>query len=93
MIRVTIELESAQTGEVTTIGMMCIANDAKGSKQRRDYDVAVMRRGTHKYAKQGRMPNDSDVTRYGKVRSYPAPAYNIWRLIVRALKSAFPEES
>ncbi len=47
-----------------------------------DYCVQVMRRGT-----------TDKVTREGTVFNYPRHSYNIWRLIARALKVTFPEES
>lgn len=92
MIRVTIELDSAITGKTTTLGVMCIANDGTGSNKKRNYDVAVVRRGRHEHVIPGTMPSDSIVVRRGRVENYPALALNVWRLICRALKSAFPEE-
>lgn len=92
MIRVTIELVSAITGNTSEIGRMYITNDGEGSAERGSYDVAVCRRGTT------RIPAPCDLlgpkpTRSGRVENYPRLAYNVWRLISRALLSAFPEEA
>lgn len=37
-------------------------------------------------------PYPDKVLRKGEVHAYPRLAYNIWRLVMRALRSAFPEE-
>lgn len=55
-----------------------------GSKDRGDYRVRVQRRGSS--------PSEYKQTRMGKVKDYPRLSYNVWRLVIRALKSAFPEE-
>lgn len=82
MIVVRIELWSAITGQVTEIGRMHISN-VGGTRDGKlgDYDVEVMRRGTK-----------DKVLRKGSVTQYPRLSYNVWRLICRALLSAFPEE-
>jgi hypothetical protein len=73
------------------IGRAYIAN-VGGTLTRGDYDVAVCRRGT------ASVPDPINIagpkaTRSGRVTGYPRLAYNMWRLITRALKSAFPEEA
>lgn len=60
---------------------MHIINKGSGSLIRGDYSVKVMRRGTK-----------DKVQRTGEVTSYPRESYSVWRLVMRALKSAFPEE-
>lgn len=93
MIRVTIELESAITGEVTKIGQMHIWNhNDSGNLKRGNYSVAVCKRGKFEVLR-GNTPRVFDVVRTGTVLNYPRLSYNVWRLIVRALKSAFPEEA
>jgi hypothetical protein len=72
------------------IGRMYIAN-VGGDIQRGDYQVAVCRRGSTAVP-QPILPSGPMPTRSGEVRDYPRLAYNVWRLITRALKSAFPEE-
>jgi len=63
------------------LGRMHIINKGSGSLIRGDYGVKVMRRGTK-----------DKVQRTGEVTSYPRESYSVWRLVMRALKSAFPEE-
>lgn len=89
MIRVTIHLDSAITGKTTKLGEMRIWNTATGTRQRRNYKVAVCRKGHYQVPK-GAIPKV--VTRCGEVVNYPSEALNVWRLIARALLSAFPEE-
>lgn len=84
MLRVTIDLVSAITKRTTTLGTMFLANDGKGSNDRGNYDVRVMRKGVT--SPLGR------TTREGRVEDYPRLAYNVWRLIGRAVHAAFPEE-
>jgi len=65
------------------IGRMYVTNDGSGNVDRGNYTVAVCRRGSTERTKP---------TRTGSVSNYPRQSYNVWRLILRALKSAFPEE-
>jgi len=94
MILITVELLSARTHKRTPLGAAIISNDgdhpdpAKGN-----YTIRV----AHK----------SDVTsglasierilgkplRTAQVRDFPRLSYNMWRLVLRALRGAFPEES
>ena len=84
MIVVKIELWGAVTGVRKEIGRMYITNRGTSLDPKRgNYDVAVCRRGST----DGRKP-----TRKGEVLDYPRLSYNVWRLITRALLSAFPEE-
>lgn len=98
MIRVTIELESVITGKTKVIGIMSIWNRGinsavlSGNKPGRfNYMTAVHRRGTPK-TEFASAPEDKNVTRFGYMNDYPAASYNVWRLVIRALRSAFPEE-
>lgn len=90
MIVVKIELHSAVTGGVQEIGRMLIANDGSGEGGRGNYDVKVLRRGVDVLRRLDwqRAPT----TRTGRVEGFPRHSYNVWRLISRALRSAFPEE-
>jgi hypothetical protein len=91
VIKVTIELESAITGETTKIGQMHIWNKGDSpSTSIGNYNVAVCKRGRFDVPF-GHAP--SSITRLGSVKNYPRLSYNVWRLIARALKSAFPEEA
>jgi hypothetical protein len=79
MIRVTVELIPWGIGEPKKLGVMHISNDGTGSKDRGNYIAHVFRKGS------------KAVARTGEVKNYPRLSYNIWRLVFRCLKSAFPE--
>lgn len=89
MLVVKIELHSAITGRATLLGSMIIANTGTSSDPKRgDYAVSV-----------GRKSDACDLRRVhaaplrtGEVRGYPRLSYNVWRLVLRALAAAFPEE-
>lgn len=93
MIVVRIELHAASTGRVKEIGVMRLANIG-GDAERGDYEVRVQRR------EERELPGvpcdfeswDEPVTRTGAVKAFPRLSYNVWRLVARALLSAFPEE-
>ena len=96
MLKVTIELVSARTGVTSEIGRMYITNDGNAScedPRLGDYLVAVCRRGTTEVPAPVDDRDDAPkATRAGAVKAYPRLAHNVWRLILRALTSAFPEE-
>lgn len=93
MIIVKIELWSAVTRKATEIGRMHIINDGTGNMLRRNYKVEVVRRGATATTPDGAPAEAVPVTRRGEVRAFPSLSYNVWRLVTRALLSAFPEES
>lgn len=95
MLVVKIELWSAVTGKVEEIGRMYIGNDGTARGKRGNYDVKVTRKGSEKSTgwKTFRGWKNVKATRTGRVEDYPRSSYNVWRLITRALKSAFPEEA
>lgn len=89
MIVVTVELISAIDGRREVLGTMIIANDGKQEDPRLgDYDVKVgNKRDVGNLRAVYHQPQ-----RTGRLERYPRLAYNIWRLVSRALRSAFPEE-
>jgi hypothetical protein len=92
MIVVKIELHSARTGKISELGRMLIANEGDSAEpSKHNYAVKVLRRGT-----KDQKPNlqwlMAPVTRTGEVKDYARSSYNVWRLVSRALRSAFPEE-
>ncbi len=93
MIVVRIELHSAVTGKVTEIGKMLIANRG-GNAHRGDYAARVLRRQeiALDLDAEFREWEQEPFTREGTVFDYPRLSYNVWRLVSRALRSAFPEE-
>lgn len=86
MLVLKLELHSAVTGEVTEIGRTIIANTG-GTRDRGDYTCKVARRGCKDNKALWDRPQ-----REGSVTDYPRLGYNVWRLVIRALKSTFPEE-
>jgi hypothetical protein len=87
MLVVRVELHSAITGKITEIASMIIDNIG-GTRERGDYRVRVgNKRDAGNISAVASRPQ-----RMGQVRNYPRLSYNVWRLIARALLSAFPEE-
>jgi hypothetical protein len=69
------------------IGRTYICNEG-GSLTRGDYGVHVCRRG-----KLDVVPRDnSKGGRQATVKGYPRLRFNVWRLVLRSLLAAFPEE-
>ena len=87
MLVLKLELHSHRTKEVTELGRTIIANIG-GTSEKADYICKVGRKSD----------NFSNISvwqnpvREGTVKSYPRLSYNVWRLVIRALLSAFPEE-
>lgn len=87
MIIVTIEMCGAVSKRREVLGRMAICNRGDSTNPMRgNYDVAVQRRGAS--------PETilTSPARQGEVLDYPRLSYNVWRLVLRALRSAFPEE-
>lgn len=91
MIVVKIEMwPKGVEGKKREIGRTYIYN-AGGTDQRGDYEVRVCRKGDHDPGVR-RIQTGEGFTRTGRVENYPRQSYNVWRLVVRALRAAFPEE-
>lgn len=89
MIVVKVELWPRGDGsKAKEIGRTYIANIG-GDQRVGDYQVAVCRKGTTKCPLIG----ETKAARKGYVEGYPRKSYNMWRLIIRSLLSAFPEEN
>lgn len=97
MIVVKIELwPVGREDRAREIGRMYVANIG-GDRARGDYKVAVCRRGQHACPWPHGLDADAQKTRPAPtrtavVRDYPRRSYTVWRLILRALRGAFPEE-
>ena len=105
MIVVKIELwPSGSESAAREIGRTYIAN-VGGTARRGDYRAHTCRRGStatsHEWLAGGAVEPpkstrtaelDSHLPRAGEVRGYPRIAYNVWRLVIRALLACFPEE-
>ena len=87
MLVLKLELHSARTGEIKEIGRTIIANTG-GTEKRGNYVCKVSRKRTTF----DNIDTWKDPLRLGKVEDYPRLSYNVWRLVIRALLSAFPEE-
>ncbi len=72
------------------LGQMILINDESGTADRGNYHVAVLRRDALRTTTRGN-PGGA-VAREGRVENFPRKSYNVWRLVSRALRSAFPEE-
>ena len=98
MLVISIDLHPAVTGgPPKRIGQMVIANTGTSRNPKRgDYSVRVFKRGKtlEGNVAAGRIPlHPQSVLRRGKVLDYPRLSYNVWRLVLRALRSAIPEET
>lgn len=83
MIRVTIELISAQDGLRSTLGIMDIFNTGESSDPHiGHYGGRLYRKGT-----------TTKVQREGEVRNWPRESYTVWRLLLRMLTDMHPEDS
>jgi hypothetical protein len=81
MIVVRVELHSAVTGNVTTLGIMHISNKGTHSNPKwGNFYARVFRKGT------------TSTLRECDIDDYPKASYNMWRLVIRALLGCFPEE-
>lgn len=87
MLVVKIELHSAIDGTIKEIGTMLIDNIG-GTMERGDYRVRVGKKNhAGNILKVWKKPG-----RTAHVLDYPRLSYNVWRLVSRALRAAFPEE-
>lgn len=92
MIVVTVQLHSAVTRKVTTLGQAIIHNVAvRDGGARGDYEVCV-----------GRKPDAiagdlraiiKNPLRKGKVLNHARLSQSVWRLVLKGLVAAFPEEA
>ena len=92
MLRVTIELVSANTGQTTKIGEMHIANRGTGTALLGNYAARVLRKNSWPKDR-GALWNQGKETRTGIVSGYQRQAHAVWRLVLRALRSCYPEEN
>ena len=87
MIVVKVELWDAQSGRVRELFRMTLANDGTLTEGNRgNYDVKLYRRGW------AGTRTEAPPLRRGRVVDFPRKSYHTGRLILRALKSVFPEE-
>jgi hypothetical protein len=65
--------------------------NAGGSAARGDYEVRVCRKRKFETNVEN-LRAGKGFTRTARIEGYPRLAYNVWRLVLRALREAFPEE-
>ena len=91
MIVVKIEMwPKGDESEAREIGRTYIYN-AGGSLTHGDYEVCVCRKNQFEHVPR-KVLSGEGFTRTGRVEGYPRLACNVWRLILRSLRAAFPEE-
>jgi hypothetical protein len=73
------------------IGRTYIYNSG-GTNKRGDYEARVCRKGKPDF-KLDDLRSGKGFARRGSITDYPRLSYNVWRLIIRALKACFPEET
>jgi hypothetical protein len=92
MIVLKIEMwPSGREDRAREIGRTYIYNDG-GTMTSGDYQVRVCRRGRFEKTTQD-IRDAKGFTRTAAVTKYPRLAFNVWRLMIRALVAAFPEET
>ena len=79
MIVVRVELHSAVTGEVETLGALRIANDGTGTRNLGNYDVERV--------------NRSGRRRRGRVERHRRMQVSVWRLVQDAIEATFGNRS
>ncbi len=90
MIIVTIDLVSALTGNVTTLGRMVIANDGtEKDPNKGNYIFGVKRKDM--IEQHNLVPVAAHTSRSGRIVGHPRKSDVIWKLILRCLKAAYPE--
>lgn len=91
MLRITVELINANNGKRSILGVLDIWNVSRlgASSKRGDYKGAIYKKGTAAPAIPYR---NGKVTREGAVEDYPRLSYPVWRLVLRMLRSMYPEE-
>src|ERR1700744_5425952 len=92
MISVEVKLHSAITGKTTLLARMFLWNRGDGDAKKGNYTALVVRKDKIDLPFHEVLHNKKAQARTGEVLNYPRMSYNVWRLITRALKSAFPEE-
>lgn len=91
MIVIKVELHSARTGRVTTLGQAIITNEGTNPDPRRgDYKLSI---GRKQDAEAGNLRAIiTRPSRTAEVKEFPRHSYTIWRMILRLLRAAYPED-
>ena len=81
MIVIKAELHSARNGKISELGRMHICNDGKRTREdhkRGTYNVTLFRKRSDK------------VLRSGVIEDWPRFSYSIWKMIIAAIDSVYP---
>lgn len=91
MLRITVELLNANNGERSVLGVMDVWNVSRNGRdsKRGDYKGAIYKKGT---AVPSIPYRNGEVVREGAIEDYPRLSYPVWRLVLRMLRSMYPEE-
>lgn len=73
MIIVKIELHSAITGEVSTLGTLHIVNDGTGTATRGNYYV-------------DKIGKNKKINKTAKIKNWPRKAYSVFKLLRKSLE-------
>ena len=92
MLIVTIQLANSSKKVTTTIGRLFIWNDGTGDVLKANYQAVVRKPGCEELTV-GDGLTGPGTARKGTVLNFPKQSMNIWRLVLRALKSCYPEEN
>ena len=85
MIIVAVQLASAQSGKLTTLGRMVIANEGTNMDPNRgDYQVYVGHKNRPDVAEVIRNPQC-----YCRVLNWARKSNNVWKLVAAAIKEAY----
>jgi len=92
MIVVKIEMwPKGNESKAREIGRSYIYNNG-GSMTRGNYEARVCRKAKKFKHEPRKVISGEGFARTGSVSNYPRLSYNIWRLVLQALRSCFPEE-
>lgn len=86
MIVVKVELHSAITGIVTTLGELVIANDATGTHRKGNYRAVAVKKGRSRSLALSVSHGSPDVIRKTEIKDYSRLSRPIWDLVALALK-------
>lgn len=85
MLVVKIELHSANTGAITEIANMVIANDGTGSVKKGNYWGKTFKKGHSYYTEYDK--EKPQVLKEGSVKDYSRNDLHVWNLVARMLQS------
>jgi len=93
MIVVKLEMWPGGDGSrAREIGRTYIYRNGGAFPSRGDYEIRVCRRGHFRVKDAASFVSGEGFTRTARIENFPRLSYNVWRLILRCLKAAFPEE-